>query len=147
MQSKLICKRNRTANCSKQVCGLTPTTMQLARASTGCLQVLPTPAEPTQTCLVSRKQHYSKANSRAHVQTRRAFTDQPAQVDMEDPKVCCLARLVLPDSACKARLSQWWASGASTNASYARADAATRGPGANERSAGLDARQRVCRKG
>lgn len=120
--------------------------MQLAFASTGRLQVLPSPAERTQTCLVSRKQHHSMANSRSHVHTRRAFTDQPAQVDMEDPKVGHSAKLLLPDNACKATPCQWSASGASTNASYARADATARGPRADEGSAGPDARQRICRK-
>ena len=136
VRSKLICNRTKHS----QVSSLTRSNMQLAHALTGRLQVLPTSPEPTQTCSVSRKQHHSRANSRAHPQTRRAFTDQPAQVDMEDPKVCHPARLLLRDNACKARLSHWSASGASANASYARTDATARGPGADERSAGPDAR-------
>ena len=146
-QSKLICnKQLQACNCNKQlqVCSLTRSTMQFACASTGRLQVLPTPAELTQGCLFSRKLHHS---SRSHIHTRRAFTDQPAQVDVEDPKVCHPAKFLLPDNACKATPSQWSASGASTNASYARADATARGTRANERSAGPDARQRVCREG
>lgn len=100
-------------------------TMQLARASTSRLQVSPNRAEPIQTCSGSSKKIQSRVNSRSNLQTRRAFTDQPAQVDLEDPKVCHSARLLLRDTACTARLSQRSASGASTNASYARTDAAT----------------------
>ena len=115
----------------------TRSAMQFTLAPTGRHALSTRSLAPSRASPKLRKKPRKLGNNRSGFLTRRAFTDQPAQLDVEDPKVSRSASIVSLSTLLSA----------SATASYARADAAAGSAKADERGSSTDAGQGVCRKG